>query len=162
MWHSHYKNRIPRAENLCGSFWWRDVLKFGGMVFVRHRKGNTFLLWLDHCIMDGVSRPLCVRFLKLFPRLKIRIFKRTMHLKVVTRRICSSCPRSKLLITSYRSFTWLCRLTLCLIRRISGIFAGEKYTTARFYKRIHLHMAVDTHCVLCPFQAHEDRIHLFF
>jgi hypothetical protein len=27
VWHAHYASKVPHAENLCGSFWWRDVLK---------------------------------------------------------------------------------------------------------------------------------------
>jgi hypothetical protein len=27
IWSSHYEHKIPHAQNLCGSFWWRDVMK---------------------------------------------------------------------------------------------------------------------------------------
>jgi hypothetical protein len=51
IWYAHYEDKIPHAENLCGSFWWRDVLKlvdnFRGVSLVKPGRGNTFLLWLD-------------------------------------------------------------------------------------------------------------------
>jgi hypothetical protein len=25
--HAYYSSKVPRAENLCGSIWWKDVLK---------------------------------------------------------------------------------------------------------------------------------------
>jgi hypothetical protein len=61
---------VPHAENLCGSFWWRDVLKlvenFRGVSMVKHGKGNTFLFWSDNWQISGSDRPLNARFPRLF------------------------------------------------------------------------------------------------
>jgi hypothetical protein len=27
IWRSYYQSSVPQAENLCGSFWWKDVCK---------------------------------------------------------------------------------------------------------------------------------------
>jgi hypothetical protein len=27
VWHAYYQDKIPHDEKLCGSFWWRDVMK---------------------------------------------------------------------------------------------------------------------------------------
>jgi hypothetical protein len=46
VWFAHYDNKITHAENLCGSFWWRDVLKLGdnfrGVAVVTVGMGDTF------------------------------------------------------------------------------------------------------------------------
>jgi hypothetical protein len=51
IWSEYYLNSIPHAENLKGSFWWRDVLKqvdnFRGVARVKPGRGDTFLFWLD-------------------------------------------------------------------------------------------------------------------
>jgi hypothetical protein len=47
VWDAHYVNRVPHAQDLCGSFWWRDILKlvdnFRGVASVKMGSGNTFL-----------------------------------------------------------------------------------------------------------------------
>jgi hypothetical protein len=50
LWSAHYVDKVPHAKNLCGSFWWRDVLKlvdnFRGVSMLKHGKGNTFYFGL--------------------------------------------------------------------------------------------------------------------
>jgi hypothetical protein len=42
VWHAYYIEKFPSAENLCGSFWWKDVLKlidnFRGVFAIKHDK----------------------------------------------------------------------------------------------------------------------------
>jgi hypothetical protein len=48
IWDAHNDGKIPHAEKLCGSFWWRDVLKlvdnFRGVAVVKHGMGDTFYI----------------------------------------------------------------------------------------------------------------------
>jgi hypothetical protein len=59
IWDAHYDGKIPHAEKLCGSFWWRDVLKlvdnFKGVAGVKHGKGDTF--YIDLIIGFWVENP---------------------------------------------------------------------------------------------------------
>jgi hypothetical protein len=52
VWHAYYQDKIPHAENLCGSFWWRDVMKqvdnFRGVAHVKIGSGTSFLFWSDN------------------------------------------------------------------------------------------------------------------
>jgi hypothetical protein len=52
VWGAYYVNKVPHAEDLCGSFWWWDVLKlvdnFRGVASVKLGVGNTFLFWSDN------------------------------------------------------------------------------------------------------------------
>jgi hypothetical protein len=52
VWDAHYVNKVSHAEDLCGSFWWRDVLKlvdnFCGVASVKLGTGSTFLFWSDN------------------------------------------------------------------------------------------------------------------
>jgi hypothetical protein len=47
IWNAHYANKIPHAENVVGSFWWKDIIKlvdnFRGVAWVKMGKGNTLL-----------------------------------------------------------------------------------------------------------------------
>jgi hypothetical protein len=52
VWHAHYSDKIPHVQNLCGSYWWRDVMKqednFRGVASVKHGRGDTFLFWSNN------------------------------------------------------------------------------------------------------------------
>jgi hypothetical protein len=66
IWHAYYMDKVPHAEQLCGSFWWRDVLKlvynFRGVAEISIGNGNSFMFWADNWKVDGVSRPIKDRF----------------------------------------------------------------------------------------------------
>ena len=70
VWTSYYVRKIPHADNLAGSFWWRDVMKlvdnFRAVSSVTLGKGDTFLFWLDNWKTDLIKRPLKDRFPRLF------------------------------------------------------------------------------------------------
>ncbi|KAK1645200.1 hypothetical protein QYE76_063005 [Lolium multiflorum] len=57
--------KVPHEEKLCGSFWWRDVMKhvdnFRGVAAVIHGKGDTLLFWSDNWRVNGSSLPLSQR-----------------------------------------------------------------------------------------------------
>jgi hypothetical protein len=42
VWFAYYEGRIPHEEKLCGSFWWRDVMKhvdnYRGVAAITHGK----------------------------------------------------------------------------------------------------------------------------
>jgi hypothetical protein len=70
IWEVHYDGKIPHSENLCGSFWWRDVMKqvdnFRGVDRVKQGRGDTFLFWSNNWCLNGYSLPLHSRFPRLF------------------------------------------------------------------------------------------------
>ena len=47
VWRAYYTNKVPHADNLRGSFWWRDIMKlldnFRSVSYVKHGSGETFL-----------------------------------------------------------------------------------------------------------------------
>jgi hypothetical protein len=52
VWDAYYQEKVPHAENICGSFWWKDVIKqvdnFRGVAKVQHGRGDTLLFWSDN------------------------------------------------------------------------------------------------------------------
>jgi hypothetical protein len=67
---AHYDGRIPHAENICGSFWWRDVLKQVDnskvVATVKLGRGDTFHFWYDNWLLNGSSQPIKSTFPGLF------------------------------------------------------------------------------------------------
>jgi hypothetical protein len=70
LWSEYYLEAVPHADNMRGSFWWRDVLKqvdnFRGVSSVKPGKGDTFLFWSDSWSLDGSTTPLMTRYPSLF------------------------------------------------------------------------------------------------
>jgi hypothetical protein len=70
VWHALYSDKIPHAQILCGSYWWRDVMKqvdnFRGVASVKQGRGDTFLFWSDNWKLNVYTMPLKLRFLRLF------------------------------------------------------------------------------------------------
>ena len=70
VWSSHYEGVVPHAENLCGSFWWRDIMKlvekYRMTSSVLPRKGTSFLFWEDSWLFCGSNQPLSVRYPTLY------------------------------------------------------------------------------------------------
>jgi hypothetical protein len=147
VWHSHYSDKILHAENLCGSFWWRDVMKqidnFRGVSAVKHGRGDTFLFWLDNWSLCGSITPMRQRFPRLFSfvldehmsaaevfaaqdfselffrPLSIQAFHELGELQM----IMQANPLSQQ--KDHWTYTW-----------------GEKYSPGLFYKHIHKHIQV--------------------
>ena len=70
VWGAHYEESVPHAQNLCGSFWWRDIMKlvekFRLIATIEPRKGNSFLFWEDSCVFAGSTEPLSIRYPRLY------------------------------------------------------------------------------------------------
>jgi hypothetical protein len=70
VWSAHYQGKVPHEEKLCGSFWWKDVMKqvdnFRGVSVISMGAGDTFMFWQDNWKVDGVARPFMFRFPRLF------------------------------------------------------------------------------------------------
>jgi hypothetical protein len=57
--------KIPHEEKLCGSFWWRDVLKqVDNFREVAVGRGDTALFWNDKWSIDGSTQSMSTRFPK--------------------------------------------------------------------------------------------------
>jgi hypothetical protein len=138
---------VPHAENLCGSFWWRDVLKlvdnFRGVSMVKHGKGNTFLFWSDNWQINGSARPLNVKFPRLFS------FVRNENVSAVIAFEQEDISSMFHLPLSHAAFSELGQLQQLMhdnplsLEEDSWTYCwGERYTSAKFYKHIHAHIVV--------------------
>jgi hypothetical protein len=145
IWYAHYEDKIPHAENLCGSFWWRDVLKlvdnFRGVSSVKPGRGNTFLFWSDSWEINGSSRPLKDRY----PRLFSFVLNENMSAaQVYDQGDFSSLFYRPLSIEAYGEFQELQEIMrsspLSLEPDVWGYVWGERYTAASFYTHIHAHI----------------------
>jgi hypothetical protein len=70
MWFAYYQGKVPHEENLCRSFWWRDVCKqvenFRGVAYVTLGAGDKISFWHDNWNLPGCKQPLSVRFPRRF------------------------------------------------------------------------------------------------
>ena len=70
IWNTYYDGVVPHGTVLCGSYWWRDILKLNE-VFRLHSEvtinmGDSVLFWFDAWVFLGSSVPLRERFPRLF------------------------------------------------------------------------------------------------
>lgn len=70
IWSSYYDGVVPHATILCGSFWWKDIMKLNE-TFRLHSQiqinmGDSALFWHDAWIFLGTAIPLKERFPRLF------------------------------------------------------------------------------------------------
>lgn len=51
MWSTYYTEGVPHAMDVCGSFWWRDIMQlsdiYRGVTAVHVGRGDTVLFWKD-------------------------------------------------------------------------------------------------------------------
>jgi hypothetical protein len=147
LWSEYYLDSIPHAENLTGSFWWRDVLKqvdnFRGVSSVKPGRGDSFLFWLDRWHIDGSSTALCERF----PRL----YSFVLHDKMSAARVYEVDDISTLfyLPLSAQAFEELNQLQRMMSsspledRNDEWTYIwGGSYRAAKFYAHIHSHISV--------------------
>jgi hypothetical protein len=70
IWRTYYQASVPQAENLCGSFWWKDVCKhldkYRQVATVLPGKGDTFMFWLDSWKFENSTTPLHERYPRIF------------------------------------------------------------------------------------------------
>jgi hypothetical protein len=147
LWTEHYHDKIPHASDLCGSFWWKDVLKlvdnFRGIATVKHGNGNIFLFWRDSLALGGDNIALESRF----PRL----FSYAWDTDIAAARVFGMQDITYFfqLPLSSRAYEELLELQLLLQQNppndhedIWTYYWGEKYTASKFYQHIHAHLVV--------------------
>jgi hypothetical protein len=147
IWHAYYQDKVPHDEKLCGSFWWRDVMKqvdnFRGVAQVTLGKGTSFLFWFDNWAANSSSIPLRIRF----PRL----FSYVLEENWSAQRVYASNDLAELFHRpiSAQAFQELEQLKLLMERHPlsdqedSWTYVwGGKYSAAKFYAEIHKHIQV--------------------
>ena len=69
IWDSYYHSSAPQVTKLCGSFWWRDVLKlyekFCLLATPQVHAGDTMVFWLERWQIDNRIIALKDRFPRL-------------------------------------------------------------------------------------------------
>jgi hypothetical protein len=70
IWNTYYDGAVPHATILCGSFWWKDILKLNGIYrahsVIQVNMGDSTLFWHDTWDFLGSSTPIKDRYLRLF------------------------------------------------------------------------------------------------
>jgi hypothetical protein len=70
IWGSYYEHDVPHAAKVCGSYWWRDLIRlmdqYRSFATPHVGTGETVLFWSDEWEVDGSTTPLSQRFAHLF------------------------------------------------------------------------------------------------
>jgi hypothetical protein len=147
IWFDHYRDKISHAENLCGSFWWRDVLKlvdnFRGVAAVQLGKGDTFFFWSDNNWNINDSK---MSFKSRFPRLYSYVLDENLS----AANVCATQDTDLFYLPlSPLAFQELEEMKVILQENpvtdqmdIWSFTWGPKYTVAQFYRYIHRHIQV--------------------
>ena len=132
----YYPEGVPQSKNLCGSFWWRDIMKlapiYQGLCTVKIGSGDTALFWMD----KWKGEPLQT----IFPRL----FSFALEDKISVKQMLSSEDRTVLfaLPLSQQAFeeflglqTLLADVTLTANSKDEWktIWKDGAYTSSRYY-----------------------------
>jgi hypothetical protein len=147
IWNAHYVNKVPHAENVVGSFWWKDIIKlvdnFRGVARVKLGKGDTFLFWQDNWQLNGEHLPLQSRYPRLFS------FAINPHISAKHAYECDDIVTLFHLPLSQRAFEELGEVQSLLLGNPVSLQEdvwvyswGDKYTSANFYQHIHKHLSV--------------------
>jgi hypothetical protein len=147
VWFAHYTDKIPHAENLCGSFWWRDVLKlvdnFRGVAEVHLGKGDTFLFWLDNWKINNSTTPLKERFPRLFSYVLDENLSAAKVYAIEDITDLFYLPLSPLAFQELEELQNLMHDNPVSDQLDVWSFVwGQKYTAAQFYRHIHRHIKV--------------------
>jgi hypothetical protein len=147
IWEKHYSGKVPHAENLCGSFWWKDVLRqvdnFRGVARVKMGTGDTFLFWSDKWLIDGGSIILQDKF----PRL----FSFVLNKEIMAVEVYAMENISELFYTPFSlpAFTELQELQTFMQQNPVvdsndqwSYCWGGTYASVKFYSHIHEHIQV--------------------
>jgi hypothetical protein len=140
-------DKVPHAENLCGSFWWKDVLKqvdnFRGVAVVNHGAGDSFLFWSDNWNINGMVRPLKDRFPRLF---SFVLNENISAAKVYEQEDILNLFYRPLSVQAFEELGHLKDMLqlnpLTDNRDVWSYCWGETYKPALFYKHIHKHIQV--------------------
>ena len=151
IWNTYYDGVVPHGTVLCGSYWWKDILKlnkaFRLYSEVTINMGDSVLFWFDAWVFLGSSIPLRERF----PRL----FSFVIDDKVSVREVINTLDMSELfyLPLSPEAMDELTTVQAGLLDLNAdeqihdswswtpgkGIFSAKSYYTV-----MHAHMATDT------------------
>jgi hypothetical protein len=145
LWSEYYLDSVPHADNLRGSFWWRDVLKqvdnFRGISSVKPGKGDSFLFWLDSWSLDGSTTPLMTRYSSLFSYVLDENIAAAKVFEMEDLSIMFQRPLSRVAFEEFNLLQDALRATSFSDRPDVWTYTwGERYTAAKFYQYIHSHM----------------------
>jgi hypothetical protein len=147
IWSAHYQRKVPHEEKLCGSFWWKDVMKqvdiFRGISVISMGAGDTFMFWQDNWNVDGLARPLMFRFLKLF---SFVLNDKMAALQVYGAEDLVDLFYRPLSIQAFQELQSLQSLMqdnqLSVTKDEWHYCWGESYSAKQFYDHIHAHLVV--------------------
>jgi hypothetical protein len=147
VWFAHYQGKVPHEVKLCGSFWWRDVMKqvdnFRGVEAVIQGKGDTLLFWSDNWRVNGSSLPLCQRYPRLF---SYALLPNASLVDMYHEEDLESMFYWPLSVQAYQELGEVKQILqdnpLTQDNDQWVYIWGEHYASARFYKHIHDHIQV--------------------
>jgi hypothetical protein len=145
IWHALYQGKVPHAQNLCGSFWWKDVMKqvdnFRGVSVLCHGRGDTALFWSDNGKVNGSKMPMSQRYPMLFSFVSN---DQIPMAEVYQTKDLSSLFYLPLSTQAFHEFSVLqeiLRDNQLLDRNDVWKYCwGEKYAARSFYVKIHEHI----------------------
>jgi hypothetical protein len=147
LWSAYYVGKVPHAENLCGSFWCRDVLKlvdnFRDVSAVKHGKGDTFMFWTDNWLLNGSISPLNSRFPCLFSFVRNQMDSAASVFAHDDITSLFHLPLSSVAFAELNQLQQIMRDNPLSDQEDIWTYCwGERYTSAKFYKHIHAHIVV--------------------
>jgi hypothetical protein len=147
LWPEYYMGYVPHAENLRGSFWWRDVLKqvdnFKGVSSVTMGSGNTFLFWLDKWNVDGSTTPLKDRFSRLYSFVLDDQLSATQVFEVHDMSTMFYLPLSTAVFEELNLLQGLMASHMIYDQKDEWTYTwGTHYKASKFYAHIHSHILV--------------------
>jgi hypothetical protein len=188
IWFSYYTSSVPHAERLCGSFWWRDIVKlvegFRDVTQIKPGSGDTFLFWSDNWHILDSYEPLSSRFPRLFSYLPLSAQAYSEYCMLDTALRDSPLSDDKDVWfyqwgQKYQSrqfykhlhsnlnappvYSWIWK-SACIMRTktFAWLLLSDRLNTCDLLVRRHWKVIEDKHCVLCVTRDYEDRTHLFF
>jgi hypothetical protein len=147
IWHAHYSDKVPHAEDLCGSFWWRDVMKqvdnFRGISYIKPGRGDTFLFWSDKWSLNDSVTPLKERFPRLFSYVLDQDLSTRQVYLMEDMMDLFYLPLSNQAFGEFNELQALMQANpLSDQMDVWSYSWGSKYTSAQFYAYIHKHIQV--------------------
>lgn len=70
VWQTHYRDSVPHLDKLCGSFWWKYVMKLSEQFLLfascHVQDGRSVSFWLD----PWLGQPFCLQYPRVFSFVK--------------------------------------------------------------------------------------------
>jgi len=121
VWEAYYEDQVPRASNLVGSFWWRDIAKlmekYRQLTKPFVKSGDTVLFWSDEWELGGATVPLRSRF--------SRLFSFAIDDKIYVKEVCQTQDRSSLFYLSLSSQAYEEYLEVCSWLQVLQLHPSE-------------------------------------